>query len=122
MVDNPLTVLWVGRATIYEYKEITDPETYQTKHGLVPVVSEEPCRLSYGQTAYSRADTVDIKDGVPYIAQTITLFIRPDLVVKEGSVIEVTQHNVTTKYKRASKPAIHSKHQEILLELYEDNV
>lgn len=123
MVDtnnNPLEVLWVGKATIYEYKPITDPETYQTKYKLVPIATDEKCRVSYGQTTYSRADTSNVREGVPYINQTITLFIRPDLIVKEGSVIEVTQHGVTTKYKRASKPAIHSKHQEILLELYED--
>lgn len=118
---NPLSVLWIGRANIYEYRETIDTETFQSKHELVPVVTDEPCRLSYGQAAYSRASTVDVNDGVPYITQTITLFLRPDLVVKEGSVIEVTQHNGTTKYKRASKPAIHSQHQEILLELYEDN-
>jgi len=63
---------------------------------------------------------VDINNAAPYLNQTITLFIRPDLPIKEGSIIEVTQHNVTTKYKRSSKPAVHSQHQEVLLELYED--
>lgn len=115
-MDNPLSILWIGRATIYEYQEVTDSETWQTNHTLVPVVSDEPCRLSH-----SREDTVNIESGAPYITQTITLFIRPDLVIKEGSVIEVTQHGVTNKYKRASKPAIYTKHQEVALELYEDN-
>lgn len=122
MVSNPLSILWVGKATISEYKEITDPETYQTKHELVPIVTDEPCRVSYGQGAYSRATTTDITDGVPYITQTITLFISPDVAIKEGSVIEVTQYGRTNKYKRASKPAVHSQHQEVLLEIYEDNV
>jgi len=120
MVNNPLSILWVGRCTISEYKEVTDPETYQTKHTLVPIVTDEPCRVSYGQGSYSRASTVDINNAAPYLNQTITLFIRPDLPIKEGSIIEVTQHNVTTKYKRSSKPAVHSQHQEVLLELYED--
>lgn len=118
---NPLTSLWIGRASIYEYQATTDPDTFQTKHGLVKVVADEPCRVSYGQGAYSRASTTDVTDGAPYITQTITLFIRPDLVIKEGSVIEVTQHDRTVKYKRASKPAVHSQHQEVLLEVYEDN-
>lgn len=121
MVKNPLSKLWIGRANIYEYQKVTDPDTFQTKQDLVQVATDEPCRVSYGQTTYSRADTVQIVNGAPYIAQTITLFIRPDIAIKEGSVIEVTQHNVTTKYKRASKPAVHSQHQEILLELYEVN-
>lgn len=122
MVNNPLAILWIGRVTIYEYQDITDPETFQTTHELVPVVTDEPCRVSYGQSAYSRATTTEINDGAPYIAQTITLFVRPDLFIKEGSVIEVIQHGRTTKYKRASKPAVHSNHQEVLLEVYEDNV
>lgn len=118
---NPLSILWIGRCTISEYQEKIDPETKQTSHELVTVVTNEPCRVSYGQAAYSRGSTVDIADGAPYLSQTITLFIRPDLVIKEGSVIEVTQHGVTTKFKRASKPAVHSQHQEVILELYEDN-
>lgn len=121
MVTNPLAALWSGRCTIYEYQEITDPETYQTKHELATVATDEPCRVSYGQSAYSRASTTDVNEGAPYFTQTITLFIRPDLVIKEGSVIEVTQHGRTSKYKRASKPAVHSQHQEVLLEVYEDN-
>lgn len=121
MVKNPLSILWIGTATIYEYQETTNPETHQTSYELTPVIIDEPCRVSYGQAAYSRGNTVDINNGVPYATQSIVLFIRPDITIKEGSVIEVTQHNVTTKYKRASKPAVHSQHQEVILELYEDN-
>lgn len=121
MVNNPLATLWIGRANIYEYQEVTDPETYQTKHELTEIVTDEPCRVSYGQGSYSRADTINVNEGAPYVTQSIVLFIRPDLTIKEGSVIEVTQHGVTNKYKRASKPAVHSLHQEVILELYEDN-
>jgi hypothetical protein len=121
MVTNPLSVLWVGRCTIYEYTPVTDPESYQTTYELTPIATDEPCRISFGQSTYSRANPTDIANGVAYVDQTTTLFTRPDLPIKEGSVIEVTQHNVTNKYKRASKPATHSQHQEVLIELYEDN-
>lgn len=113
---NPLSLLWVGRATISEYQEVTDPLTWQTNHKLVPIVTDEPCRLSH-----SRESTVNVNSGAPYVAQSIVMFIRPDLVIKEGSVIEITQHGVTNKYKRASKPAIYTNHQEVALDLYEDN-
>lgn len=112
---NDVSLLWVGRANIYEYQEVTDPETYQTKHELVATVTDEPCRLSY-----SRESTAMIDGGVANIAQSIMLFIRSDLPIKAGSVIEVTQNGVTEKYKRASKPAVYSRHQEVSLELYED--
>jgi hypothetical protein len=113
--DNPLSVLWIGRATIYEYQPVTDPETFQTKQSLVALISDEPCRLSH-----KTESTVDINSGAPSIKQVTVLFIRPDLKIKEGSVIEVTQRGVTNKYKRASKPPIYSNHQEVTLELYED--
>ena len=116
-MNNPLAILWIGKATIYEYQEVTDPETWQTNHQLVPIVVDEPCRLSH-----SRENTVNISNGAPYVGQTIALFIKPDLTIKEGSVIEVTQHGVTNKYKRTSKPAVYTNHQEVMLELYEDNV
>lgn len=113
---NPLSVLWIGRCTIYEYQDVIDPDTYQTKHSLVSVTVNEPCRLSH-----TREGTVEVSDGAPYVAQSIVLFVRPDLTIKEGSVIEVTQHGVTNKYKRASKPSVYTNHQEVALELYEDN-
>lgn len=116
MVKNPLSLLWIGRATIYEYQKVTDPETYQTTQGLVPVAVDEPCRLSH-----KREDMVNVANGAPYVNQAIVLFLRPDLRIKEGSVIDVTQHGVTNRYKRASKPAIYTNHQELALELYEDN-
>lgn len=120
-MNNPLSLLWTGRVTIYEYQDVTNMETYETTQELVAVVIDEPCRVSFGNHAYAFGQTVEIENGSPVISQTITLFIRPDLNIKAGSVIEVTQNNVTTKYKRAAQPAVHSNHQEILLELYEDH-
>lgn len=121
MVNNPLAVLWIGKATVYEYQDVTDPETYQTKQELVPIVTDEPCRLSQRQLSRNQGDLVNINDAAPFIDRIIVLFIRPDLEIKAGSVIEITQHGRTDKYKRASKPAIYTNHQEVVLELYEDH-
>ena len=49
------------------------------------------------------------------------LFVRPDLKIKAGSVIEVSQNAVTTKFRRSGKPTVYTNHQEIKLTLYEDN-
>lgn len=115
MVKNPLSLLWTGKVTIYEYQDVTNPETFQTTHELVAVVTDEPCRVSFGSEQIT-----SIEGGSPSIMQTIKLFIRSDLDIKPGSLIEVTQNNVTTKYRRASQSAVYSNHQEITLELYED--
>ena len=114
--NNPLSALWIGKCTIYEYQPVTDPETHQTVHNLVTVFENEPCRLSY-----QKEQSTDISNGAAIISQSIILFIRPDITVKEGSVIEITQHGVVTKYKGSGKPIIYTNHQEIVLELYEDN-
>jgi hypothetical protein len=116
MVNNPLAKLWVGRCTIYEFQDVTDPLTYQTTQKEVPVLIDEPCRLSY-----NREQATNIANGAAVVSQSITLFIRPDLVIKPGSVIEITQHGVTEKYKGSGQPAVYCNHQEIVLQLYEDN-
>lgn len=114
---NPLKSLWIGKCTVYEYATITDPFTFQSIQKQVPILEDEPCRLSYNQE-----QATNIESGAAVISQSITLFIRPDLEIRPGSVIEVTQHGKTTKYKGSSKSAIYTNHQEIVLELYEDNV
>ena len=110
---NPLARLWTGRATIYEYQDATDPITHQTTQREVAVVIDEPCRLSY---KYEQA--TNMANGAAVVSQGTTLFIRPDLVISPGSVIEITQHGVTEKYKGSGKPAVYCNHQEITLELY----
>lgn len=117
MKNNPLSILWTGLCTIYEYTSVTDPDTYQTTQKMVVVLENEPCRLSY-----RHEQATNIQSGAAVVSQSITLFIRPDLVINPGSVIEITQNGVTTKYKGSGKPAVYTKHQEIILHLYEDNV
>lgn len=113
---NPMQRLWIGKCTIYEYEDITDPNTFQTTQKEVAVLVDEPCRLSY-----NKEQSTNIQNGAAVVSQSITLFIRPDLVIKTGSVIEITQHGKTVKYKGSGMPAIYTNHQEIILELYEEN-
>jgi hypothetical protein len=116
MVTNPLATLWKGKCTIYEYEDVFDDETYQTTQKLVPILVDEPCRLSY-----NHEQATNIRSGAAVVSQSITLFIRKDLVINPGSVLEITQNDVTEKYKGSGQPAVYSNHQEIVLQLYEDN-
>ena len=113
---NPMQRLWIGKCTIYEYEDVTDPYTFQTTQKEVAVLADEPCRLSY-----NKEQSTNIQNGAAVVSQSITLFIRPDLVIKTGSVIEITQHGKTVKYKGSGMPAVYTNHQEIILELYEEN-
>lgn len=112
---NPLAALWTGRATIYEYKDTTDPITHQTTQNEVAVLEDEPCRISY---RYEQS--TNMQSGAAVVSQSIILFIRPDLVINPGSVIEITQHGVTQKYKGSGSPAVYCNHQQIVLELYDN--
>lgn len=113
--NNPLAALWTGKATIYEYKDVTDPVTHQTTQNEVVVLSDEPCRMSY-----KYEQSTNMQSGAAVVSQSIRLFIRPDLVIHPGSVIEITQHGVTQKYKGSGSPAVYCNHQEIILELYDN--
>lgn len=112
---NPLATLWTGRATVYEYQDKVNPNTHQTTQEEVPVLVDEPCRMSYNYE-----QSTNIQSGAAVVSQSIRLFIRPDIVIKPGSVIEITQHGVTQKYKGSGSPAVYCNHQEILLELYDN--
>lgn len=114
-IPNPLKRLWIGKCTIYEYQTVTNPVTHQSVQGLVAVLVNEPCRLSYNYE-----QSTNIQSGSAVVSQSITLFIRPDLIIKPGSVIDVTQHGRTTRFKGAGKPAVYTNHQELIMELDED--
>lgn len=115
-MPSPLYVLWNGRCTIWEYENVTDPDNFQTSQREVMVVENEPCRISYSTEAVTNPES-----GVAEMSQFTVLFIRPDLDISAGSVVEVTQHGRTTKYRRSGKPAVYTHHQEIRLTLYEEN-
>lgn len=117
--NNPLAILWKGKCTIYEFVDTTDPDTHQTIQTLNAVLTDEPCRLSFSQVM-SQSTTTQIVQGAAEQVQIIKLFLRPDITINAGSVIEVTQNGVTTKYKRSNVPAIYTQHQEVTLELYEE--
>lgn len=79
------------------------------------VVSGQKCKISFENIpSTSQSDTI-----AP-MAQSIKLFLAPEIEVKPGSRIDVTHLGVTTSYKRSGKPAVYHTHQEIMLELWED--
>lgn len=113
---NILSRLWIGEATIYEYQEVTDPNTHQTTTKPVAVYEKEPCRVSYSTEQVTTLNEAGVAD----LIQKITLFIRPDIEIKAGSLIEITQHGRTNTYKRASEPAVYTNHQEIAINIDKD--
>ncbi len=54
------------------------------------------------------------------IAQVTKLFIAPEINIKAGSKLVITHEGVTTEYIRSGVPAIHSNHQEVVIELFKE--
>lgn len=102
---------YIGTFTITEHKKVTKPNR-TTGFSDVIVLENQPCKLSFQSSpSTSNGDIAEIN-------QTVKLFFAPEIKVKEGSKITVTQNGVTTEYKQSGTSAVYPTHTEILLELF----
>jgi hypothetical protein len=101
-----------GTFTVTEHRKIIKPNK-TTGFSDVDVLVDQPCRLSFSSNPSA-------SDGnIAGINQTVKLFFAPEIDIKEGSKITVTQNGVTTVYKQSGTSAVYSTHKEITLELWE---
>lgn len=103
-----------GLATVTELVKAKNPETRLTEHSERTVYADQPCHLSIeSRTADEQTEAA------AGISQTVKLFIDPELVIRPGSKITVTQAGVTAEYVHSGQAAVYDTHQEIVLELFE---
>lgn len=90
-------------------------ENKSTGFKEIKIFENKKCKLSFETV------TKDSKDDIKAtIVQVTKLFIAPEITIKPGSRIEVTNVlGVKTIYKSSGQPGIHQTHQEIVLELDE---
>lgn len=81
--------------------------------------SDIPCRISFQHSNNSRLNITVSGDTSASVKQFIKLFISPDICIKPGSKIIITQNGVTNAYKNSGQPSVYSTHQEIMLELFD---
>jgi hypothetical protein len=105
--------LYNGTCTITEYQKVKKANK-TTAFEEVVVLENQPCRLSI-QTANNTNQT---ETGAFALTQIVKLFIAPEIKVKPGSKLTITQNQVSTEYKSSGKPAHYNTHQEIVLELF----
>lgn len=106
--------LWTGLCDIFCYEEVEDK--YGVTSLVLNKVSEKiKCRLSFKNITQTTAD-----ENKSNVTQVVKLFVAPEIYVPPGSIIEVTQNNVTRKYKYSGLSAIYTNHQEIILDAYEE--
>ncbi len=104
-----------GTCNIYEKQSYKDPDTKVTGQKMMKVVEDRSCHLSF-----SNISPADETENISRIRQVIKLFLAPEIVVKPGSKIEVTQAGRTEFYSGSGKPAVYCSHQEIVLELWKE--
>lgn len=105
--------LWKDRCTVYHRVKVTDPKTKLTDFEEKPLLQDQPCKLSF--------ETLNSTDGdhVATVAQSVKLFISPDVEIPAGCKIVVIRFNDlerTFTYSRSGEPGIFTNHQEIMLE------
>ena len=105
--------MYIGTCDVIEHMAVTDPVTKKTGFSEAPVLLAQPCRLSY------KASPITSDGNTAAVTQEIKLFISPDVEIKPGSKIEVTQNGRKTAFTNASMPAVYDTHQEISLKLFD---
>ena len=104
--------MYDGLCTITEYQKIKK-ENKSTGFGEVITLENQPCRMSFKTVnPTSQTDTASV------VTQSITVYLSPDILVKPGSKLTITQNGVTTEYMSSGKAAVYSTHQEVSLELF----
>ena len=112
-VRTALERLWKDRCSIFIREEVTDPVTHLTDSEEKPLLQDQPCKLSFETLTSSSGDPVAA------VAQTVKLFLSPDVEIPAGCKIVVTRFNNLERkftYSRSGEPGVFSNHQEIMLE------
>lgn len=112
-VRKAIESMYKDTCNVYEQKKVTDPITHSSKFEEVLVHANKKCKLSFSTVTVTGNQEAATK------AQTVKLFIAPELEIQAGSKISVTHQGRTIDYKRSGEPAVYSNHQEIMLDLFE---
>lgn len=103
-----------GRCKVVVHQKVKDPKTKITTEQDVVLLENEPCRLSY-----SSVSAVDQTESAAKTAQVTKLFLSPDVQIKPGARITVTQAGAERIFECSSVAAVYPTHQEIVLKLAE---
>ncbi len=109
LVQKYIEKLYDGVCTIIEYEQQEG-----VINNTIEVVKQKnvSCRLSY-----ESVKNVERTEKASNDNQIIKLFLSPNVDIKEGSKVIVTQEKETNSYICAGKPLVYGSHKEIVLEL-----
>ena len=111
-VRKAIEKMYIGTCTIIEHQKVKK-ENKSTGFQEVVVLENQPCKLSFEKiTNTNQTQTAAL------VVQTAKVLIAPEIQIKPGSKLTITQNNVTTEFKNSGEPAMFGSHQEIILELF----
>ena len=114
MVREAIESTYIGECDIIEYVKTRNEKTKQNEYKEEIVLKKQKCKVSFENISNSvQSDTTN------NITQIIKLFIAPEIKIKSGSKIVVTQNGKVQEYKNSGVPAIYETHQEIILQIFE---
>lgn len=109
LVKKHMAMLYDGVCTIIDYEK---------EQGIInntkEVVKAEnvKCRLSYKSDSQGEQTDKTAEQN-----QIIKLFLPPEIEIKEGCKIIVTQEGETNTFLCAGKPLVYGSHKEVVLEI-----
>lgn len=103
---------YTGHCTIYEKGKVKKANG-STGFEDTLILENRPCRLSF-----SRINSTADSNNAQQMATVVKLFIDPDITIKPGSKIVVTQNGGTNIYGSSGEPAVYFTHQEYILDSF----
>ena len=111
-VRKAIEMTYTGKCTIIEHKKVTK-ENKSTGFEDEEVLNDQACKLSFEKvTNNNQGETAAM------LVQTAKVLIAPEIQIKPGSKLVITQNGIITEYKSSGEPARYATHQEIVLELF----
>lgn len=108
-----LEMMYCDRLSIYQKREVTDPETHVTSFKEMLTKANIPCRVSEQNVGAA-------SKGEPARAgKHIKVILAPEIEIAPGSVLLVSYHGHTGRFRQSGEPYYKSDTQTIELE-FED--
>lgn len=111
-VRKAIELMYIGTCTITEHQKVKK-ENKSTGFQDVVVLENQPCKLSF-----EKITNTNPTETAALLVQTAKVLIAPEIQIKPGSKLTITQNGVTTEFKNSGEPAMFGTHQEIILELF----
>ncbi|MBB6218663.1 hypothetical protein HNQ80_004837 [Anaerosolibacter carboniphilus] len=103
-------IFYEGLCTIKGFEPVKNPETFETEQKEIEYYKDIPCNLNIHAKPANQTETTA---NINYDAM---LFMDPDVMVKAGCKIYVSQKGMEYMFQNVGEPVVFSTHQEIMLE------